>query len=98
MEKSKAEAKGFNTQTVPGWNRGEACMLKFYYDFLDRYIDRRDFELIQMDMDSNYLSISGECLEDILKPHMQAEFEMLKKQSLAWDKWSGRTPGLFKLE
>ena len=28
-------------------------MLEFYYDFLDRYFDRRDFELIQMDTDSN---------------------------------------------
>ena len=28
-------------------------MLKFYYDFLDRYVDRRDFELIQMDTDSS---------------------------------------------
>ena len=31
-------------------------MLQFYYDFLDKYIDRRDFELIQMDTDSMYLS------------------------------------------
>ena len=28
-------------------------MQEFYYDFLDRYVDRRDFELIQMDTDSN---------------------------------------------
>ena len=26
------------------------------------------------------------------------EFETTKKQWLTWDKWSGRTPGLFKLE
>ena len=24
-------------------------MLEFYYDFLDKYVDRKDFELIQMD-------------------------------------------------
>ena len=73
-------------------------MLKFYYDFLDRYFDRRDFELIQMDTDSNYIAISGERLEDIVRPELKSEFEAQKKQWLAWDKWSGRTPGLFKLE
>ena len=73
-------------------------MLEFYYDFLDRYVDRRDFELIQMDTDSNYMAISDDKLEDIIRPEMCAEFEATKKQWLAWDKWSGRTPGLLKLE
>ena len=73
-------------------------MLEFYYDFLDRYFDRRDFELIQMDTDSNYIAISGDRLEDIVRPELNSEFEAQKKQWLAWDKWSGRTPGLFKLE
>ena len=68
-------------------------MLEFYYVFLDRYVDRRDFELIQMDTDSNYMAISGDKLEDIIRPEMRAEFEATKKQWLAWDKWSGRTPG-----
>ena len=73
-------------------------MLEFYYDFLDRYFDRKDFELIQMDTDSNYIAISAEKLEDIVKPELQKEFEEKKKEWLAWDKWSSRTPGLFKLE
>ena len=73
-------------------------MLEFYYDFLDRYFDRRDLELIQMDTDSNYIAISGKKLEDIVRPELKAEFEAQKKNWLAWDKWSGRTPGLFKLE
>ena len=73
-------------------------MLEFNYNFLDRYLNRRDFELIQMDTDSNYMAISGEKLEDIVRPELRAEFEATKKQWLAWDKWSRRTPGLFKLE
>ena len=73
-------------------------MLEFYYDFFDRYFDRRDFELIQMDTDSNYMPISAESLEDIVRPELKAEFEAQKECWLAWDKWSGRTPGLFKLE
>ena len=68
-------------------------MLDFYYDFLDRYFDREDFELIQMDM-----AISAERLEDIVRPELQTEFEAKKQEWLAWDKWSGRTPELFKLE
>jgi len=73
-------------------------MLEFYYDFLDRYFDRRDFELTQMDTDSNYMAISAERLEDIVRPELQTEFEEKKREWLAWDKWSGRTPSLFKLE
>ena len=73
-------------------------MLEFYYDFLDRYFDRRDFKLIQIDTDSNYMAISAERLEDIVRPDLQTEFEAKKQEWLAWDKWSGRTPGLFKLE
>ena len=73
-------------------------MLEFYYDFLDRYFDRRDFELIQVDIDSNYMAISAEKLEDIVKPELQTEFEAKKQEWSAWDKWSSRTLGLFKLE
>ena len=28
-------------------------MLDFYYNFIDKYIDRTDFELLEMDTDSN---------------------------------------------
>ena len=55
-------------------------MLEFYYDFLDRYFDRKDFELIQMDTDSNYIAISPETLEDIVKPELQKEFEEKKER------------------
>ena len=55
-------------------------MLEFYYDFLDRYVDRRDFELIQMDTDSNYMVISGDKLADIIRPERRAEFDATKKQ------------------
>ena len=54
-------------------------MLEFYYDFFDRYFDRRDFELIQMDTDSNYRTISAERLEDIVRQGLQTEFEAKSK-------------------
>ena len=73
-------------------------MLQFYYDFLDHYIDRRDYELIQMDTDSMYFALSYDTLEEAVKPELLKEFENNKKQWLSWDKWSNREPGLFKLE
>ena len=73
-------------------------MLQFYYEFLDFYFDRRDFELIQMDTDSMYFAFAHERLEDAVRPGYEAEFEENKKRWLAWDKWSNREPGLFKLE
>jgi hypothetical protein len=30
-------------------------MLEFYYDFLDKYIDRSDFQYCNMDTDSAYV-------------------------------------------
>ena len=73
-------------------------MLQFYYEFLDFYLDRRDFELIQMDTDSMYFALSREKLEDAIRPGYEVQFKEEKKRWLAWDKWSNREPGLFKLE
>ncbi len=38
-------------------------MLQFYYKFIDKYIDRSDFELLEMDTDSNYLTFSEHRIE-----------------------------------
>lgn len=73
-------------------------ILEFYHDFLDHFIDRQDFELIQMDTDSLYFALSANKLEEVVKPELQTEFENCKKDWLAWDTFSNRTPGLFKLE
>jgi hypothetical protein len=73
-------------------------VLEFYYDFLDRFVDRQDFELIQMDTDSLYFALSATNLEDAVKPELREEFTKCKKDWLSWDTWSSRTPGLFKLE
>ena len=51
-------------------------MLQFYYDCIDRYIDRSDFEYIEMDTDSAYFAISGNSLEDVIKtPELKTEFQ-----------------------
>lgn len=46
-------------------------MLEFYYDFIDVFVDRSDFEYCEMDTDSAYMVIFGRCLEDVKKPEMK---------------------------
>ena len=73
-------------------------MLEFYYDFLDKFCDRRDFELIQMDTDSFYMALSAEDFDDIIKPEMKKLYKEEKKNWLVTDEYSKRVPGLFKAE
>ena len=74
-------------------------MLEFYYDFLDKFCDRRDFELIQMDTDSFYMALSANDFDDIIKPEMKELYsEAEKKNWLVTDEYSKRVPGLFKAE
>ena len=73
-------------------------MLEFYYDFLDKYFSRQDFELCYMNTDSFYLAMSGDSLDEIVKPETKQAYEADKKNWLATDKFSERTPGLVKSE
>jgi hypothetical protein len=79
-------------------------MLEFYYDCVDKYVDRSDFQYIEMDTDSAYLALSAAKLDDVIKPDMKEEYEKDKynwfpdettKELKAYNK---RTPGLFKVE
>ena len=79
-------------------------MLEFYYDFMDVFVDRSDFQYCAMDTDSAYMALSATSLEEMIKPDMQQRFQMEKKnwfprtdtpEHAAYDK---RTPGLFKTE
>ena len=54
-------------------------MLEFYYDFLEKYFSRQNFELCYIDTDSFYLAMIGDSLDE-------------KKNWLAADKFSERTP------
>ena len=73
-------------------------MLEFYYDFVDKFCDRRDFELIQMDTDSFYMALSAEDFDDIIKPDLKELYKDEKKKWLVTDEYSKRVPGLFKPE
>ena len=79
-------------------------MLQFYFDCIDKYLDRSDFQYCEMDTDSAYIAISGESIEKLVKPELTTEFQQDKKnwfprtdtaEHKAYDK---RTPGLFKVE
>ena len=49
-------------------------MLEFYYDFLNYYLDRRDFELLQMDTDLNYMAWSFKNIDDLFKPELRGKY------------------------
>ena len=53
-------------------------MLQFRYDCLEEYCDVKDFEYLEMDTDSAYLSLASNQLEDMVKPN--------KKQQLHYEK------------
>ncbi len=40
-----------------------------------KYIDRSDFELLEMDTDSNYFAFSEDSIEKLIKPEMKEEYE-----------------------
>lgn len=49
-------------------------MLQFYYDFLDKYVDRSDFEYCEMDTDSAYMALSTPDFLTAVKPEMKGEY------------------------
>ncbi|XP_063691101.1 uncharacterized protein LOC134823531 [Bolinopsis microptera] len=79
-------------------------MLSFYYDVVDRFVDRRDYCVLEMDTDSLYLAVSGMDLDSVVKPEMTQEWEEAKKEwfpridSKSNAAYDLRTPGLFKME
>ena len=49
-------------------------MLAFYYDFLLKFIDTKDFEMCEMDTDSFYFALSKSKLDDAVKPEMREQY------------------------
>ena len=79
-------------------------MLEFYFDFVDYYIDRSDFQYLQMDTDSAYISFSHENFEELIKPELKEHYLQNKykwfpdNSTPELAKYTKRTPGLFKIE
>ena len=55
-------------------NNAKLHLLKYYYDCLDFYVDRSNFELTECDTDSLYYGISQPNFIDVVKPHLREEF------------------------
>jgi hypothetical protein len=53
-------------------------MLEFYYDFMDVFVDRSDFQYCSMDTDSAYMALSTDTLEEVIKPHLRQKYILEK--------------------
>ena len=49
-------------------------MLQFYYDFMDKYVDRVVFEYCEMDTASAYMALSGPDFISIIKADMESQY------------------------
>jgi len=72
-------------------------MYNFYYDCIDKYIDRKDYQYITTDTDSAYLALSGE-FNELIKPDLRDEFELEKPKWFILNTYDTRTPALFKIK
>ena len=59
-------------------------MLQFYYNCIDRYIERKHFQYIEMDTDSAYMALSAP-LQDVIKHDLKRSF---------WDEYDQWFPRL----
>ena len=55
-------------------NYAKLRMLAFYQEFLSKFIEKQDFEMLQMDTDSFYFSIAGNSLDEVIKPNLKQEY------------------------
>jgi G:T-mismatch repair DNA endonuclease (very short patch repair protein) len=56
-------------------------MLQLYYDLVDKYVDRSDYEYCQMDTDSAYIALAGRSLDDLVRPELRQQY------FAEYDKW-----------
>ena len=79
-------------------------MLQFYYDFMDVFVDHRNFQYCSIDTDSAYMALSADTLEEVAKPHLRQKYILEKNDWFPRDDtpehaaYLKRTPGLFKEE
>lgn len=80
-------------------------MLEFYYDFIDFYIDRSNFQYLEMDTVSAYIAFSNEHpFENLIKPHLKDHYNEHRHHWFPRDHgeklkaYDEKTPRLFKTE
>jgi len=78
-------------------------MYSFYYDFIDMYIDRSNYQYMTTDTDSAYMALSGN-LDNLIKIELRHEYQLDKNNWFPRDdtlknkNYYKRAPGLFKIE
>ena len=78
-------------------------ILQFYYDCIDKYVDRSDFQYIEMDTDSAYMALTND-FDKLIRPELRSEYErdrhnwFPRTDTKEHEKFDKRTPGLFKTE
>ena len=58
------------------------CMLHFYYDFVDRYVERPLFQYCEMATDSAYIALAGESIDDHVSADRRAQYFRNRSQWL----------------
>ena len=57
-------------------------MLQFYYDFVDRYVERPLFQYCEMDTDSAYIALAGESIDVLVRADRRAHYFRHRSQWL----------------
>ena len=57
-------------------------MLQFYYDFVDRYVERPLFQYCEMDTDSAYIALAGESIDGLVRADSRAHYFRHRSQWL----------------
>ena len=57
-------------------------MLQFYYDFVDKYVERPLFQYCEMDTDSAYIALAGESIDGLVRADRRAHYFRNRSQWL----------------
>ena len=57
-------------------------MLQFYYDFVDRYVERPLYQYCEMDTDSAYIALAGDSIDDLVAPEHREHYFRNRSQWL----------------
>ena len=60
-------------------NYAKLRMLQFYHDFINYELLYKEFHMLEMDTDSDYLGITVKEAEDLIEPELKEQFEYAKK-------------------
>ncbi|GMF36793.1 unnamed protein product [Phytophthora fragariaefolia] len=104
-KKRRLNNKNLTHLSIALYQLAKLRMLQFYYDCMDFYFSRSDFQYQEMDTDSAYIAFSrGNPFQDCIKPDLRAHFKEHKYNWFQRDyitkvaKFDRRTPSLFKDE